>query len=89
VKLDAEDHAAIAAEVVALLREQPLPAVADLGGDVLTREEAKLLVKRSSEGAFCAWCRRWGVHAKIRGRYSRQRLEVALEREARETGRAA
>lgn len=86
MKLDPEDHQAIAACVVDMLRAQPLPA--EQTTDVLTRDEAKAFVKRASEGAFSDWCRRWGVHAAIRGRYNRQRLQIALQREAAETGRS-
>lgn len=94
MSLSPEDCAAIAARVVELLRAEPLPLPSAASEDVLsptevvlTRAEAMAYVKRHSEGAFSDWCRRWGVYAAIRGRYSRQRLEVALDREARETGR--
>lgn len=48
---------------------------------VLTRGEAKVYVKRPSEGAFVAWCRRWKISPASRGRYARAALDLALERE--------
>lgn len=48
---------------------------------VLTRSEAKIYVKRLSEGAFSAWCARWKVKPGARGRWSRAALDLALERE--------
>ena len=74
--LTAEDHRAIAVQVVELLRA---PAATE---DVLTRPEARAYVKRPSEGAFCEWCQKWGVSPRSRGRYSRAKLDLALEREA-------
>lgn len=82
MKLDAEDIEAIAQRVVALQRESPVMAST---ADVFTREEAKAYAKKNSEGAFCAWCRAWGVKPQIRGRYSRQRLDMALQREAKKS----
>lgn len=49
---------------------------------VLTRGEAKTFVRRPSEGAFVAWCKRWRVKPGSRGRWSRAALELALERES-------
>lgn len=51
--------------------------------DVLTRAEAMAYVKRNSPAAFCEWCQKWGVKAASRGRYSRQRLDIAIDKEAR------
>ncbi len=69
--------------VIEQLRATPLPAAPMASPDVLTRAEAMAYTKRNSTTAFCMWCRKWGVKAGIRGRYSRQRLDVALDREAR------
>lgn len=66
------------------LRAQPV-IVPLQTSDVLTRDEAKAYVKKISEGAFSEWCARWGVKPAIRGRYSRARLDVALDREARKS----
>lgn len=52
-------------------------------GEILTRTEAMAYVKRTSEGAFSAWCKTWRVKPWRRGRYSRTQLNVALSHEAR------
>jgi hypothetical protein len=82
VKLDHEDIEAIAQRVVALQREQPVVFKTQ---DVLTRAEAMAYVKKPGRSAFHDWCKTWHVHPSIRGRYSRQRLDIALEREARKS----
>lgn len=67
----------LAQRVAELLRAAP-PAARP---DVLTRAEAKAYIKRPSEGAFVAWCKRWKVRPASRGRYSRPTLDLALDRE--------
>lgn len=52
-------------------------------GEILTRTEAMAYVKRTSEGAFSAWCKTWRVRPHRRGRYSRTQLNAALSQEAR------
>lgn len=78
MKLDPEDHRAIAAEVVALIRETPT-----LTSHIMTRDEAKAYVKRPSQGAFCEWCQKYHVKPYHRGRYSKAQLDAALSLEAR------
>lgn len=70
----------IVAEVRLAMREQsqasaPTP-------EVLTLAEAVAYTKRPSAWAFYQWARRWRVKSKTRGRYSRQDLDRALERES-------
>jgi anti-sigma-K factor RskA len=67
-----------ARRVVELQTAQPAKT-----GDVLTRSEARAYTKRNSEAAFCDWCARWGVKPAFRGRYSKTRLDLALNRESR------
>jgi hypothetical protein len=50
---------------------------------ILTRDEAKTYVKRSSDRAFGRWCKKWSVRSISHGRYSRSQLDLALSREAR------
>lgn len=75
VDLSAESIEAIAQRVAELMRA-PAPTL-----QVLTRGEAKVYVKRPSEGAFVAWCRRWKIRPASHGRYARRELDLALERE--------
>lgn len=49
---------------------------------ILSRAEAKAYVKKNSEAAFHKWCEQWGAKPRQRGRYSRCKLDLALEREA-------
>ena len=51
--------------------------------ELLTRDEAKTYVKRSSDRAFGRWCKKWHVRSVQHGRYSRTQLDMALGREAR------
>jgi hypothetical protein len=71
--------------VLEALRAGPLAPAAVTTSEVLTRTEAMAYVKKNSEGAFCEWCKKWGVKAANRGRYNRTRLDVALDREARKS----
>lgn len=50
---------------------------------VLTLEEAMAFVKKGSVRSFYRWDRKFGPCACGQGRYSRERLERGLEREAR------
>lgn len=75
VELSAASIEAIAQRVAELMRA---PAQTSL---VLTRGEAKIYVKRPSEGAFVAWCKRWKIRPASHGRYARADLDLALERE--------
>jgi hypothetical protein len=75
VDLSSESVESIAQRVAELLRA-PAPTP-----QVLTRGEAKAYVKRPSEGAFVAWCKRWKIRPASHGRYARAALDLALERE--------
>lgn len=55
------------------------PRVTD---EILTRAEAMHYTKNRSQAAFTAWCKRWGVRATDRGRWSLHRLDLGLQREA-------
>ena len=66
----------VADRVMELIGQQIRPPCA-----IMTRTEAKAYVRRSSEGAFVAWCKRWKVKPHSRGRYARAQLDRALERE--------
>lgn len=50
---------------------------------VMTLAEAKEFVKRPSTSAFRRWDERFGPTSCGHGRYSRERLERGLEREAK------
>jgi hypothetical protein len=71
--------------VIERLKSVSLNAAPAETQEVLTRTEAMHYVKKRSEGAFCEWCQRWGVKPRQRGRYSRTRLDLALDRERRAT----
>lgn len=71
--------------VIEAMKATPLPTAPMANKDVLTRAEAMAYVKKNSTTAFCVWCRKWGVRPGVRGRYSRQRLDVVLDREARKS----
>jgi hypothetical protein len=76
--LTSEDHAAIADLVVAKLGAIRRPS------PVLTRTEAIAHVGKKSDSAFDAWCQKMSVTACAgRGRYSRARLDRALDLESR------
>lgn len=51
--------------------------------EILTRKEAAEFVKRPSKSAFFKWCKKHHVAPSSRGRYSRTRLNLGLQREAR------
>jgi hypothetical protein len=69
----------IAQRVVELMRAAPaIPST----GSMLTLAEAIAYTKRPSAWAFYKWARLWRVKSKTRGRYSRQDLDRALERES-------
>lgn len=74
-----QDIEAIARRVVELQRQTTLPQ----SERILTRSEARAYVKRHSEAAFCDWCKKWRIKPFSRGRYSRDQLDLALERESR------
>jgi len=76
--ISTEDIEAIARRVVELQAEQSMR-----NERVLTRAEARAYVKRESEAAFHDWCKRWRIKAAVHGRYSRDQLDLALERESR------
>lgn len=81
--LTAEDHSAIAAQVVAQLGEIRRPS------PVLNRDEAMKHTGRFSSSAFHRWCQKMSVSPSAHGRYSRARLDKALDLEARGHGRVA
>lgn len=68
-----------AVRVVQMQRDASMPR----SERILTRAEARAFVKRQSEAAFCDWCKKWRVRPANRGRYSRDQLALALDREAR------
>lgn len=68
-----QDHEALAQRFAELLSSVRCP--------VLTRDEARAYTKSVSDSAFDRWCARWRVTSSSRGRYARQNLDLALERE--------
>ncbi len=82
--LSDEDVNAIAAAVVALMREATPPA-----RDVLTLREAIAFVGKDGlshpKKAFLRWRAKHQVRPCDRGRYSLRSLKAAMEREARKT----
>lgn len=78
--LHAQDVQAIAQAVVAALRFVE-------NDQVLTGNEAAVYVKCRSYRAFTAWCSRWHVHSCGQKRYARTKLDMGLDREARNVRR--
>lgn len=57
-------------------------AVPRVTSAILTTPEARVYVKRKSNGGFAAWCARFGVKSVDHGRWSKSHLDLALAREA-------
>jgi hypothetical protein len=49
---------------------------------ILTLDEAKAYTKHTSDSAFYRWASRWRVTSAVNGRFAREFLDRALEREA-------
>lgn len=49
---------------------------------IMSRKEAMIYTRHRSNPAFTAWAKRWEIRTDSRGRWSRTRLDLALEREA-------
>lgn len=80
-RLAPEDIPEIAAAIVNCLRQAGLFTARP--APVLTLAEATVFVKKRSSRAFYNWDRKFGPCSCGQGRYSRERLERGLEREAR------
>lgn len=81
MKLDPEDHKAIAEQVAVLLRT-PAPSV-------LSMREAMKRCGFASTSSFHDWARKNGLRSMrgARGRYSVDSMDAAIERSSRRHGR--
>lgn len=81
ILLSSAEHRAIAVAVVnELFLRGMLPPRPD---PVLTFAEAMALARKRSADAFYSWDKKFGPTSCGHGRYSRERIERALDRESR------